>query len=120
MIPDEIEYEGVVYAVTGIDEKDFIDSSVNSVSIGKNVSYIRSNAFKNTEIGKIEFAKDSRLTSPASQAFISCSLDFPKLPYGLKLLFYKSSMVRESSHYGSMIRGRHVENMAPRCGACDG
>lgn len=107
-IPDEIEYEGVIYPVAGIGEKAFIDSRVNSVSVGKNVRYIGSYAFKDTEIGRIKFANDSKLTDLAYQAFESCKLDFLRLPYGLKNM---ESLACGDSHIKRLELPETIERM---------
>ncbi|MDE6255043.1 MAG: C10 family peptidase [Muribaculaceae bacterium] len=112
VIPSEVEYNNVKYPVVGIGEQAFIDSRLNTVTIGNNVRAIEYAAFGNTKIGRINFAKDSKLTHLKHQAFQSCTLDLLCLPYGLETMDF---LACGDSHIRCIDLPETVKNMSVQC-----
>ncbi|MCH5231574.1 MAG: C10 family peptidase [Muribaculaceae bacterium] len=85
-IPDFITYEGVTYPVTAIDNYAFRDSKLGKVYIGENITSIGYGAFFDTEVGKIEYAKEENITDLGSRAFYNCVIDYLRIPAGVTYL----------------------------------
>ena len=72
VIPEAVEYDGVTYTVTGIDERTFHDcQNIQWVTIPSTVTYIGDEAFYNCGVTKIEIPES--VTTIGSEAFYLCS-----------------------------------------------
>lgn len=71
-IPNDIQFNNsdTVYPVTSIDKKAFANNkTLKKLIIGKNINNIGANAFANSYIENVEFAKDSQITIIGETSF---------------------------------------------------
>ena len=82
-IPDFVEYDGVEYPVTSIGEGAFKASQLKSLTVGNNISLIKTEAFYQCRVDDFMFEDGSKLKEVARMAF--CMAEIPELilPKGL-------------------------------------
>lgn len=83
VIPASVEYNNQVYPVTVIGERAFATSQIKSLTVGKNIRSIETEAFDQCRVDNFKFENGSQLKDIAFAAFSVADIPELRLPEGL-------------------------------------